>query len=243
MLHLRSLLKLSGLSDRRHQPLIIGSAGTPALRRHAVTDKARRGRRVMRRRLRPEDFTGRAPCAGLGRRSAKWPSVAAEAEPWAHDGHSGSAWPRASEKGRKFGYVTRCSRVGIHPCSFVLNARAWDHQPRAHFSNLLAQFSSSVYSVHALSTSWSADPKALSTECSKNLKHLTALCTECSAPPTPLNTQCCAGSGHPVLSACTVCGVALYGHRAHPTASRARVRCVKKGRLFPAELLSPVPHG
>ena len=85
VLHLRSLLKLSGLSDRRHQPLIIGSAGTPALRRHAVTDKARRGRRVMRRRLRPEDLTGRAPCAGLGRRSAKWPSVAAEAEPWAHD--------------------------------------------------------------------------------------------------------------------------------------------------------------
>ena len=74
-----------------------------------------------------------------------------------------------------------------------------DHQPRDHFSNLLAQFPA-LYSVHALSTSWSADPKALSTECSENLKHLTALCTECSAPPTPLSTQCCAGSGHLVLT-------------------------------------------
>ena len=77
MLPLCSLSKPSALSDRRHQPLIIGSAGTPALRRHAAAGKTRRCRRPMRRRPRTEGLMGRPRSAGLARWSAEWARLAA----------------------------------------------------------------------------------------------------------------------------------------------------------------------
>ena len=67
VLHLHSLLKPSALPDRRHQPFIIGSAGALAMRHHAATGKARRDRRPMRRRPRPEYTMGRHQSAGQTR--------------------------------------------------------------------------------------------------------------------------------------------------------------------------------
>ena len=65
--HLRSRLKPAALSDRRHQPFIIASAGAPAMRLHAAAGKTRRRRRPMRRRLRPEGLVGRPQSAALAR--------------------------------------------------------------------------------------------------------------------------------------------------------------------------------
>ena len=75
--HLCSLLKPSALPDRRHQPLIIGSAVAPALRCHAAAVKTRRRRRPVRRRPRPEDLMGRPQSAGLARWSGGWARRAA----------------------------------------------------------------------------------------------------------------------------------------------------------------------
>ena len=77
MPHLCSLLKPSALPDRRHQPLIIGSAVAPALRCHAAAGKTRRRLRPVRRRPQPEDLMGRPQSAGLARWSGGWARLAA----------------------------------------------------------------------------------------------------------------------------------------------------------------------
>ena len=88
--HFRSLLKPAALSDRRHQPFIIGSAVAPAMWRHAAAGKTRRRRRPVRRRPRPEDLMGRPQSAGLARWSGGWARRAA----WEVAGGASRARPR-----------------------------------------------------------------------------------------------------------------------------------------------------